>query len=489
MAGGPADDGSTYSPTVAGIYVFNLIVGAGALAMPKAFAQSGYIAGSVMIAVLAFMSYMTVTFMVESMAAANAFMRRNETKKNKSQDDLSIQSYTDKTPLINARAETDSAFSIVSRAEMGAMAELFFSSLGVKAFYACIIIYLYGDLCIYAVAVPKSLKKVICPTGHNITHSNHSLYGNHTITTVAPNCLGSLDADASYQIFLVLFAGLLGPFTFFDVQKTKWLQVFTTVMRWTTFLLMIIIAIIGIAGTQVFNPPEPTPDHADIKIADLGGLSSLFGVSIYSFMCHHSLPSLLTPMSRKSLLNNVLVTDFALILGFYCLLCFTATFRFDVHTLEDLYTLNFKNFKADFVSYYLGLFPVFTLSANFPIIAITLRNNLKLLLSSPSRRNPAWVEKFVFPVLAIGPPILVAFFTDNVEMLVGITGSYAGVGIQYVIPALLCYCARAKVNRELGAEPNLHRSWFSHPYWIWFVLLWSGLCITLVTVNHINTGK
>ena len=72
MAGGGPDDGATYSPSVAAVYVFNLIVGgkkgalaeflngnaifrllvtlsfsfpAGALAMPKAFAQSGYVAG------------------------------------------------------------------------------------------------------------------------------------------------------------------------------------------------------------------------------------------------------------------------------------------------------------------------------------------------------------------------------------------------------------------------------------------------------------
>eukprot|EP00730_Choanoeca_flexa_P002518 TRINITY_DN11078_c0_g2_i1.p1 TRINITY_DN11078_c0_g2~~TRINITY_DN11078_c0_g2_i1.p1 ORF type:complete len:489 (+),score=94.76 TRINITY_DN11078_c0_g2_i1:191-1657(+) len=488
MAGGPADDGSTYSPMVAAIYVFNLIVGAGALAMPKAFAQSGYIAGAVMIAVLAFMSFMTVTFMIEAMAAANAFMRRNEEKKNSINNGTStLDRYDAKTPLINARAETDSEFSIVSRAEMGAMAELFFPSWGVKAFYACIIIYLYGDLCIYAVAVPKSLKSVTCPVGHNAT-SNHSGHVTH-YTTVPPPCLGSLDADASYRVYLLMFALLLGPFTFFNVQKTKWLQLFTTVMRWSTFLLMIIIAIIGLAGTQVFTPPEPVPEPESVSVADIKNLPALFGVSIYSFMCHHSLPSLLTPMTRKSTLNTVMVADFALILGFYCLLCFTAVFRFQASTLEDLYTLNFKHFNSGFVSYFLGLFPVFTLSANFPIIAITLRNNLKLLLSSPSRKTAPWVEKFVFPLLAIGPPIIVAFFTDNVELLVGVTGSYAGVGIQYVIPAMLAYCARGKVERELSDKENHHRSWFSHNRWIWFAIGWSVACIALVTFNHIYEGK
>ena len=146
-------------------------------------------------------------------------------------------------------------------------------------------------------------------------------------------------------------------------------------------------------------------------VADVTSLPSLFGVSIYSFMCHHSLPSLLTPMSRKSKLNTVLLADLSLILGFYCLLCFTATFRFarkrlpswpklqgaltcNAHvagSLKDLYTLNFKNFKSEFVSYYLGLFPVFTLRlwALYPAScpALTDRCACAVLTSrsSPSR--------------------------------------------------------------------------------------------------------
>lgn len=39
------------------IYVFNLIVGTGALAMPKAFAAAGWVAGVIIIFVLVFMRY------------------------------------------------------------------------------------------------------------------------------------------------------------------------------------------------------------------------------------------------------------------------------------------------------------------------------------------------------------------------------------------------------------------------------------------------
>ncbi|CAG2183401.1 unnamed protein product, partial [Oppiella nova] len=109
-------------------------------------------------------------------------------------------------------------------------------------------------------------------------------------------------------------------------------------------------------------------------------------------MCHHSLPSLVTPISNKSRIFVLILTDYIMILCFYCLLSFTGIFAFN--HLEDIYTLNFQIEKCytpsddnpvkpvPFLDYFLPLFPVFTLSTNFPIIAITLQNNLKTLFSS-----------------------------------------------------------------------------------------------------------
>ena len=76
------------------------------------------------------------------------------------------------------------------------------------------------------------------------------------------------------------------------------------------------------------------------------------------------------------------MSDYVLILAFYLLLAFTGIFAFE--EINDLYTLNFQPKPGEpwylaTIHYFLSLFPVFTLSTNFPIIAITLRNNLKTL--------------------------------------------------------------------------------------------------------------
>lgn len=54
------------------IFVFNLIVGTGALTLPAVFAQAGWLLSLLLIVMLAFVGFVTVTFVIESMACANA---------------------------------------------------------------------------------------------------------------------------------------------------------------------------------------------------------------------------------------------------------------------------------------------------------------------------------------------------------------------------------------------------------------------------------
>ncbi|XP_045428176.1 transmembrane protein 104 isoform X3 [Pipistrellus kuhlii] len=75
MAGEITETGELYSPYVGLVYMFNLIVGTGALTMPKAFASAGWLVSLVLLVFLGFMSFVTTTFVVEAMAAANAQLR------------------------------------------------------------------------------------------------------------------------------------------------------------------------------------------------------------------------------------------------------------------------------------------------------------------------------------------------------------------------------------------------------------------------------
>ena len=243
---------------------------------------------------------------------------------------------------------------------------------------------------------------------------------------------------------------------------------------------MIVLALVRINKQKVWR---------DTPAADLSGLPNLFGVCVYSYMCQHSIPSLITPMKNKSRVTRLFLADFAIVLVFYSLLSFTAIFAFSADDLQDLYTLNFWGNSGAFVGYFLALFPVFTLSTNFPIISITLRDNLKNLFYREGRPYPWLVDRIVFPVATITLPIVVAFITHNLEILVGVTGSYAGTGVQYIIPACLAYFGRKKLKELTGYYENKHQSPFGRPVWVMFVIGWAVICIAFVTANHIITKK
>ena len=188
----------------------------------------------------------------------------------------------------------------------------------------------------------------------------------------------------------------------------------------------------------------------------------------------------------------LILINFCLILIFYLLLAYTGAFRYPLEDLKDVYTLNFFNPSAMHVTlrvvlgYYLALFPVFTLSTTFPIVSITLRENLKALFLKLFKR---WrgdkefhvvIERIVFPLLAIVPPILMPFATTNVEVLVSVTGSLPGVGVQYVIPATLAFVGRHVIMKKYKKYENKHRSPFSYPVFLIILLIWTGISTVLI---------
>ena len=121
---------------------------------------------------------------------------------------------------------------------------------------------------------------------------------------------------------------------------------------------------------------------------------------------------------------------------------------------------------------------------------ITLRNNLKQLFL---RRNEAdysfFVRRLLFPLLALFPPAVLAIITSDISFLVGITGSYAGAAVQYVVPALLAFYARKELSNEFAGDQvcNAFASPFKHASFVIFVLIWAAASIGFVTYNHVVT--
>jgi hypothetical protein len=273
------------------------------------------------------------------------------------------------------------------------------------------------------------------------------------------------------------------PFSFFNFQKTKYLQIFTLVTRNLAFCIMILLSIIFVLKGEGSS-------FKNLRLFRPQGLGTLYGTAIYAFMCHHSLPSIVSPIKNKKNLSVLFAGDFLLIFGAYVTLCYSAMFAFGDQPLKKcpdhirpgppcqiqrLFTLNFTTYDHVFIAAFLALFPVFTLTTNYPLISITMRNNLQTLFQPIQWINQFKYNGLLFSAVSAIPPIIVALATDNLSFLVSLTGSIAGVFIQFIFPAALVLSSRRKMRKlceEAGVEyNNPHLSPFSHPAWAILILI------------------
>jgi len=159
-----------YSIYVGLIYIFNLIVGTGALTLPSLYYQCGWLLSTLVTIFLAFVSYLTVTFIIESIACTSAISRykiiqlesRPQAEETINND---VESLLECVDSENNAQEHDlllsrSFYRLDKKVEMGEMASIFFNDLGRTCFYICLTTYLYGDLSIYSAVVAKSLRDI-----------------------------------------------------------------------------------------------------------------------------------------------------------------------------------------------------------------------------------------------------------------------------------------------------------------------------------------
>ncbi|KAE9555646.1 hypothetical protein FO519_001117 [Halicephalobus sp. NKZ332] len=512
MPGIEDNSGQSFSTTVGLLYVFNLIVGTGALALPKAFQTAGWLLGTILLLISGFVSYICATFILEAMSVTNAALKSNGQAQN------GVHSIEDEENTDEAENSSEEqfvhqtrSFDITRRVELSEMSLMLLGRVGVIGTYIVLTLYLFGDLAIYSTTVPKSLMNVLCESP-NATK----------ITSDLPcyiDSFNNISRMTVYRICVVTFAIFCLPLVLVGMARTKYIQLATTVSRWTAFSLMIVLASMQL----IQNGPQASPSAVEVN-----GFGSLFGVAIYAFMCHHSIPGLITPIKDKSYFSYKLIYVYGVIFAFYCTLSVTGSFAF--HTVQDVYTLNFlhddkTSFVYSIIDYFLALFPVFTLTSSYIIVAITLSNNLRVLVSMfksssqsvsveneallnsgsdtedavelrPSSTQPnnysAFADQFThyfIPVIAILLPTVLSFFNDNVLFLASITGSYPGVGVQFVIPSLLVLGARRFARSKLHQKvPSTLRSPFSHDFWPILTLIWAAFTVVNVTIHLFHFG-
>ena len=371
--GGAGDTavGSSYSTFSALIFIFNLVVGTGALALPKAMADAGWLLSVIFLAIVAVFAFISATFVIEAQAAANAVLKTAPGAAGRATADSGLGAF--EKPLLGG----GSPYQITERVEVTYMGELLGSPRMRTFFSVMLMVYLYGDLAVYAVTISTALSSVA------------RLPFDHPAVVPDSGSTGGLEDDddrLSYSIYLLCFAVLTLPIAFLDFQKSAWLQYTTCAVRNSAFFTMVIVMAIHTQTDGAGIPPSAHLPRAPIKVAEPAEFAELYGVCIYAFMCHHSLPSIISPIRNKNIVTRIFFFDYIFILiayvglGGVSLLAFDGlpdspgscppTMIADEPTpcpVQHLITQNFESFSFKPLAYYLSLYPVFALTTNFPL--------------------------------------------------------------------------------------------------------------------------
>jgi hypothetical protein len=285
----------------------------------------------------------------------------------------------------------------------------------------------------------------------------------------------------------------------------------------------------AIGGIADDENPAPLP-FKDLPLANFSGLSYILGNCVMSFNLHHSIPSLVTPVQPKQGIKTVFRAVFSTAVFGLALMCTLGMMafgnapdstcqgsmggctdgsscaartcddssectphNFDFYppcVIQELFSMNFVSYHTKFLGEAIGFYPVVIISI-YPLLAITLRNNLKMALA----RGPLELLGFTvidfaslgayqdvsMSVLASAPMIGVAYAKPDLQMVTSVSGTYFGICLVYVIPAFLVMAVRKEVGKHSRLGDNPHASEFKHDGWAALVVSWAAICIIATT--------
>lgn len=433
-----ADIGSKYGFSVAILFGMNMVLGTGPLTLPYAFSQSGFLLGSIFLGVCSLLGYITATYVIETLAVVNAFVfEKAEDRLISHQDSgLHVASFNEekgskaKLMLTNKMRKQmpDKVFRIRERTEIGTMADRILPPCIRNLCYMSLILYSAGTLCVYAVALTQSMQALLPVT---------SIYG-----------------VGSHEIVTLVFLVVVTPLCLSNLQKLKAVQSIVLACRFLAVILMIVAACCMIESDGVKNVP----------MINTQGIPALYSNGVNAFMVHHSLPGFLAPLEPQADAKKVIYTSYLVAYSIYLILALTALSAFGGQ-VPALYNLAFQHQDSVpfIMTQFLHAYPLTTFSV-YPIVAITMRNNLlnALQLDPPNPENLK-TKDYIATLSVVILPGMVAYLTTDVQSIVRIFSGYFGLSLMLFVPSALVHWARKNLQEDPDVTFSLKSSFVNAP--------------------------
>lgn len=295
----------------------------------------------------------------------------------------------------------------------------------------------------------------------------------------------SFYCSLTYYIVLLLFAIIVVPLALMNVGEQATMQLVMTVYRFSAFAVMFVTLVIGLAygsnpnvtapvANSTVNGTTPTPPlpdpNAHAAYTDLlawSGFAGVFSTAAVALNFHWVLPEIVQPLQPPSRqhVRGMAASALLVAASFYLLFGLLGAVFFGSNTYP-LATLNWASYTGRlggwggplsdrllisyFVQFWVMLFPVLDMLSIFPMVGISLGNNLAQFAPDAfkDRFGPRSIL-IVSRLLATVPPLIAAGALGKINHIFDISGLFAFF-LQIFFPAALQLLSRRLCARTWG---------------------------------------
>lgn len=282
-----------------------------------------------------------------------------------------------------------------------------------------------------------------------------------------------------YYIIVAIYSVIVIFLSLKDLTETASMQAVLTGYRFAAFFAMGATCLVASVYPNYFDSPDGKHPAAwspfrsarasEIPTVEWSQFDSIFTISVVSLMVQYNMPDIITPMRtpykrHESGVVAVLLGCMMACVALYIGLGLICSLTIGMNSYP-LITLNWSHYTgydggwglvpagsdvywwAQLIKLFIMLFPVINMLSVFPLVAISLSENLRSSIPARfAKQHAAEDLKRYCRILACVPPLILTCFNGQIDLIFKVAGFVAFL-IQLIIPCLLQwlsirYCKR-----------------------------------------------
>ena len=486
---------------IAFAFTVNYVFGAGVLSIPYSVAHAGIVGSCIFMAFTAFLSSVSMIWLVEVCGRAEGLLRSKE------EDQLD-------SPMLKSfgsREENEGVYAFrisKRRLEVNELTQIVLGTIPNYIYTASVTLFSISSMWFYGVIFSLSFTQTLplpfYKDTYHVWHHGSSCNFNEGLGQVAPGCRETYTIYLGFFVLLTMFAAS------FDLADQKKLQAFFTILAMTCVLCMLVTLGVAISlhpyeglepshhtGTNHSthpsqNPGKDLPGYAQVPFwFDLQGFSTAFMNFVFAFLAHQGVPGLIQLLGDKSKAPQVFLGAMGTACTVYMALGGIAAYYFGMdphYGIQKLITLNWRNYNGDedpalagdvftiFVSYLIRLYPVVSVTSAFTLYADTVGNTARVIFC-PTKSYKSGTKtcfslgqikifsRWIFIWLScLGAAILV-----DITVIVNVCG-LLGVVLVMIIPSFLQLKSKQLCEAQFGRSETPFSWHFSNNCYAYIML-------------------